>query len=292
MESLGRASLRRLSLFMNSNPREMETVRNESGRTKPQDYPWKIFSVLFIASILGVGAVLPYAFALLGKIISARTLPVSMPVLVVAQMIQSAILFGIVIFLGLLLARKVGLEMPILECWASSGKAEFPRGAFSIPLLSGAGIGGVIVFLLRFVFLPRIPQSPLASDAMISVWKRLLACFYGGINEELLMRLFFLSLVLWLLKKISRTKSLRPAPIIFWSANFIVALLFGASHLALVKFMMEITPMVLATILSLNGIAGLLFGYLYWKRGIEAAMLTHFSADIVLHVFGPMFLPV
>ena len=26
------------------------------------------------------------------------------------------------------------------------------------------------------------------------------------------------------------------------------------------------------------------FGWLYWKRGLEAAMISHFSADIVTHV--------
>lgn len=150
-------------------------------------------------------------------------------------------------------------------------------------------MAGLIVFLLQTVFLPRIPQSPLALDAMIPVWKRFLSSFYGGINEEVLMRLFFLSLTLWLLKKISRTQTLRPAPVFFWSANIIIALLFGVGHLPVVKLMMEITPMVLAATITLNGIAGLLFGYLYWRRGIEAAMLAHFSADIVLHVVGPMF---
>ena len=48
--------------------------------------------------------------------------------------------------------------------------------------------------------------------------------------------------------------------------------------------------MVLRTLL-LNGIAGIAFGWLYWKRGIEMAMLAHFSADIVLHVVTPLLSP-
>jgi membrane protease YdiL (CAAX protease family) len=34
----------------------------------------------------------------------------------------------------------------------------------------------------------------------------------------------------------------------------------------------------------LNGLLGLAFGYLYWTRGLESAMLSHFSADLLLHV--------
>ena len=40
--------------------------------------------------------------------------------------------------------------------------------------------------------------------------------------------------------------------------------------------------------LLLNGIGGIVFGWLYWKRGLLAAMLAHFSADIVLHVVTPL----
>ena len=52
---------------------------------------------------------------------------------------------------------------------------------------------------------------------------------------------------------------------------------------------MSVTPLLIAAIVSLNAVAALGFGYLYWKRGIEAAMLAHFSADIILHVCAPAF---
>ncbi|MGG4446498.1 hypothetical protein ABEX29_29780 [Brevibacillus porteri] len=29
---------------------------------------------------------------------------------------------------------------------------------------------------------------------------------------------------------------------------------------------------------------GILFGFLYWRYGVEAAIISHFSAVIVLHV--------
>jgi membrane protease YdiL (CAAX protease family) len=38
----------------------------------------------------------------------------------------------------------------------------------------------------------------------------------------------------------------------------------------------------------LNGLGGLAFGWLYWKRGLESAIMAHFSADIVLHVITPL----
>ena len=33
----------------------------------------------------------------------------------------------------------------------------------------------------------------------------------------------------------------------------------------------------------LNGILGVLYGAMYWKRGLGAAMLTHFSTNAVVN---------
>ncbi|PKL71234.1 MAG: CPBP family intramembrane metalloprotease, partial [Methanobacteriales archaeon HGW-Methanobacteriales-2] len=51
-----------------------------------------------------------------------------------------------------------------------------------------------------------------------------------------------------------------------------------------------ITPMVIARAIVLNGIGAIIFGWLYWKKGLESAMISHFSADIVLHVMFPLIL--
>ena len=43
----------------------------------------------------------------------------------------------------------------------------------------------------------------------------------------------------------------------------------------------------LSTLLG-NGIGGMVFGWLYWKRGLIAAVTAHFAADIVLYVMAPV----
>ena len=78
----------------------------------------------------------------------------------------------------------------------------------------------------------------------------------------------------------------------FWSANVIVAILFGLGHLPNAAMVMHITPAVVAFALLLNGVAAISFGYLYWKRGLESAMIAHFCADFVIYVVGVTFLRV
>jgi membrane protease YdiL (CAAX protease family) len=76
----------------------------------------------------------------------------------------------------------------------------------------------------------------------------------------------------------------------FWTANIIVAILFGLGHLPSASLVLPITPLVVAAALLLNGVAGIAFGYLYRKRGLEAAMIGHFCADFVIYVLGVAFL--
>jgi membrane protease YdiL (CAAX protease family) len=95
---------------------------------------------------------------------------------------------------------------------------------------------------------------------------------------------------LWLLRKIIGDESPRSGPGIFWPANILAALIFAAAHLPAAKNLMTLTPIVLAAVLLPASLVALAFGYLTWKRGIEAAMLAHFSSDLIARVFGPMIL--
>ena len=69
------------------------------------------------------------------------------------------------------------------------------------------------------------------------------------------------------------------------------ALLFGAGHLPAAAQVWPLDAIVVARVLLLNALAGVVFGWLYWKRGLEVAMLAHFSADLVLHVVAPLVAP-
>lgn len=267
-----------------------ETSRPNSQAVQPPGYPWKLFWVLVIACLLGFGAALPYVYALFPSMVARGALPMPLPVLVTVQLMQSTIVFGGIVALGILLARKVGIEVPILRGWLYRSGAQFTAGWLRTPLLWGLGIGALVLLLYFLVFLPLIPEWPLQQEASLPVWSRFLVCFYGAINIELVMRFFLLSLFLWLLKKIVGAATPRPGAGIFWTANVIVALIYALAHIPAAKSVMPLTPIVLAATLLPTGVAALAFGYLTWKRGIEAAMLAHFSSDFIAHVLGPMIL--
>jgi membrane protease YdiL (CAAX protease family) len=70
-----------------------------------------------------------------------------------------------------------------------------------------------------------------------------------------------------------------------WCAIVLASIAFGLVHLTNGG---PIDIQTVSLVLIGNGIAGTVFGWLYWRYGVEAAMLAHFSEDIVLKVGGPL----
>jgi Type II CAAX prenyl endopeptidase Rce1-like len=92
------------------------------------------------------------------------------------------------------------------------------------------------------------------------------------------------SILVWLGHSISKTEEGHPTLAVLWSANILAAVLFGPGHLPATAAVFPLTPLVILRAIALNGLIGIAFGYLYFKHGLEAAILSHFTADIILHV--------
>lgn len=253
---------------------------------------WKVFRILWLATILSVVAILPYSLALQTNALQNVDVAIPFPALIAIQVIQNAILFGILIFAGLFCAKRVGLGLPILES-ALRGETVTDRIRAVLPISVILGVvSTLLVLALEFFYFQPSLSKELGETANAlnlqtsqpAAWKGLLASFYGGIAEEILLRLFMMSLLLWLGKFLSHTAEGKPTELIFWVANILAAVLFGVGHLPVISAQVPLTPLIITRTLVLNGLLGILFGWLYWKRGLESAMISHFSADIVLHV--------
>ncbi len=253
---------------------------------------WKVFFILWVAAILATVVLLPYILELESSTLDLTALGLPLPVILAIQITQNAILFAIMIFLGLLLAGRVGLGTPILDSMTrGESVADNVRAILPISILLGVASTLIVLGLEFFYFQPAILKELGDTAAVLNLqtsqpaaWKGLLASFYGGIAEEIQLRLFIMSLLAWLGKFISRTPEGKPTLAIFWIANILAAILFGLGHLPAMLSLVPLTPLVIARTVVLNGLLGIIFGWLYWKRGLESAMISHFSADIVLHV--------
>jgi membrane protease YdiL (CAAX protease family) len=242
---------------------------------------WKLFFILLGASEVTAFMALPYTLALSPEVAKIFT-----PTVMMAQMIQSLILFSIAIFFGLKLGKQVGFGQPILE-------KILKRENYLSDLKSILGLSlgmGVIVTALIIIFgllFGSISLPLLKLEIAIPVWKSLLVSFYGGIAEEVLLRLFLMTVFVWISSKIKKSPEGKPTTIGIWTAILVSAVIFGFGHLPITGNMTAITPGVIARAIVLNGVGGIAFGWLYWKKGLESAIISHFSCDISLHVIFP-----
>lgn len=256
----------------------------------------KIGLSLFALSICGAVLVLPYVAALEANALAAAAARAHVDVwqALAVSVAQSVVLLGVAVFAGLWASRQLDLRTPLFAALFSA--ARVPRGttrtlllAFALGILTALGIAA----LDRFVFQNFASVSLLIERAQSGAvhpvrWRGLLASFYGAFDEEILMRLGLLSLLALLVRTIVRwggadTTAALPAEV-FWTANILTALAFGLGHLPATAAIVPLTAPLVVRAVVLNGAAGLMFGWLYRRFGLEWAMASHFGADLVLHV--------
>ncbi len=244
---------------------------------------WPIFFILLTLSLLSVFAVFPYVLTLQGEILKQIGQP--LPIIFVLQLIQSAVLFSFAIFLGLLLAKKIHFHLPLFESIVAHKNYKKILKDISILSIPLGIITALIIYITDHLF--TLQGAALStSQNLAPIWQKLLAAFYGGVTEEILMRLFLMTLLIWIGTKITRKG--QPTHIVIIVSIIISAIIFGLGHLPITASLTALTPIIIVRAVVLNGIGGIIFGWLYWKKGLEAAMIAHFTTDIFLLSILPL----
>ena len=111
----------------------------------------------------------------------------------------------------------------------------------------------------------------------------------GGVTEEIIMRLFLMSLLVLIVSRVILGKDKEIPDKVYIIANVIAALLFAAGHLPTTMSMTTLTSLIVLRCFLFNGAIGLAFGYLYRKYGICYAMIAHgfahLVADVLMNIF-------
>ena len=245
---------------------------------------WRLFWILLLASVFGVISIIPYMLTIQADLL--KELPIPLHVLLPIQVAQNMVIFAILIYVGLYLSGSVGLAAPILEGWLQGKEVKpYIKSILGISITLGM-LASILIIGIDYLFSIFIKAETTAQSAHVSppIWQGFLASFYGGINEEVIMRLFLMTSLTWLFFKVKGNREGKPTDFDMWLAIIIAAFLFGAGHLPLAATLTRLTPLVIMRVILLNGVGGIIFGWLYWRKGLESAMLSHFSADIILHV--------
>lgn len=205
----------------------------------------------------------------------------SRSLLIIISVVQILIYTALFSCLGLILANKVGL-------WQKIEKKQ--DGIKKVLIISLVG-GLVLSVFDRYVFGNFIEPVLSFYEDKPSL-EYIISCFtYGAVFEEILLRLFIMTLLVWIIKIIFYKKE-NIVPIkVFVIANIVSALLFAIGHLPSTSFLFGYLDfLIIFRCFLLNGAFGIALGWLYRKYGICYSMLAHFGIHFISKLIWLLFI--
>ena len=237
-----------------------------------------IFLVIF--GLVGGYFTALYSIEIMDKALLDETIAQvgSIEIVIAITTLQSLIYAVILGLIGKIIAEKIGLWRKI----TFESKPLIYTAVASI-------IGGMIFILADVLLFGKLIPAVMDSYASKPTASYFLASItYGGVVEEVMLRLFFMSLIAFVISKLSKGKAVTDTHLII--ANAISSLLFAAGHIPGTVMMIGISPIIIFRCFLMNGGFGLIFGRMYRKYGIQYAMLTHAGVHIISKLIWLIFI--
>ena len=245
------------------------------------------FGITLLAGLPGIVALVGYVF--LASPPESVPPGLSRATLALLSGVTPLLLLAVACLIGAYAAPRAGLRSHLLDR-ADGAIGALGRLRPEVGLAVAVGIvGSLLVIALDVALAPLVardlPRSaigaarPTVADVLAYAPVRF---FYGGITEELLLRFGLMSALAlggWAL--VGR-RGETPGPRIMWAAIGVSAVLFGVGHLPALAGSVGLTPALVARTVLLNAVAGVAFGWLYWRRSLEAAMVAHAAFHVPL----------
>lgn len=235
---------------------------------------------IWLLGMLGVASVLP----VLPMLFSLQPVPPPVPVwvVIVGSAAQSAILLFLLVWLGAVFAPKVNLSAPVIAALLARRPAMPIFKSQIIPALMAGLLGGILILVLVKFFQPYLPPAFLVAAAKLEMpWYARI--FYGGITEEILMRWGLMSFLVWASYRLLQRDLSAAKKFNYFIAILLSALIFGFAHFPMIHSLTpETNGALIAYVLLGNASFGVIAGGLYWKFGLECAMLAHMVAHLTI----------
>ncbi|MGG6293618.1 CPBP family intramembrane glutamic endopeptidase [Leptolyngbya sp. AN02str] len=237
----------------------------------------RLFGLLWLAGMAGV-----ISLALL----PLPSLPEGAPPAAVVRLlvlVQPAVLVSVAVLIGVLLAHRLELMAPGTEALAegrSWRKAMVPQ---LLPGVAGGLISGALMTVITLLSRPLLPPAFEAAEPT----PLLVRFLYGGITEEILIRWGLMTLLLWLGWRFGQHRQGKPQTRWVVVAIAVSSLMFAAGHLpAAIALGLPLTPVLVGYLLIQNALFAGVAGYLFWRYGLETAMIAHLIVHAVLALIG------
>lgn len=244
---------------------------------------WIFLLFVLVASLIGGYCTGLYVYDTLSPDMLNRLQEqnVSKNLLVISTLLQYGVVFGgILAFIGLIISKKVNL-------WK-----EFKYDKQAIVMTAVITVASALILFPgdKLIFESLNSWVYEQYEAAPAISKILAGLLTGGVTEEIIMRLFLMSLLVLIASKVMLMENKDIPEKVHIVVNVIVALLFAAGHLPSTMAMTTLTPLIVLRCFLFNGGIGLAFGYLYRKFGIFYAMIAHGAAHLIADILLAIFI--
>ncbi len=240
--------------------------------------------ILFILGFIGILSILTMTLPIPEKTMELLLEKLTPNQIKLVTLINPTVMLTIAIFIGVILHKKVNLNVPIIE-GIITRKSNWSLISILNYGIIGGVISGILITIISFIYYPFLPNEfiELGENMKPSLATRFL---YGGFTEEILLRFGFMTLIVWIASKIIKNGKNS----IYWIGIIISSILFAFGHFPIAFQAVENPSTSLLAYISIgNSIGGIIFGWLYWKKGLESAFIAHIFAHIIM-VIGEQFI--
>lgn len=187
------------------------------------------------------------------------------------------------VHIGLTLGPRVGFRSLIVS-QLSGQRLTGLRSGMACTAVAAILTGLFWVIPARMLIAAGLVRTALVFPESVSIGGML---WIGGVVEELTFRWCGMSLGVFFLWKWLDRASAKPGAPLYWLALVLTAALFGLAHLPHVWHTgsSAMDPFGLLQI-GAAFIAGLIFGWIFWKKGLEFAMATHGLGNLAIWLFS------
>jgi hypothetical protein len=239
--------------------------------------------ILAILGILGITSILTMNIPLPPEVAALLENKFSPEQIKLLTLINPTIMLLVAVITGTFLYQKANFRVPLIEK-AVGIKNDLNFTEILKNGVLGGILAGALISLVGLLFNPFLPIEfkELGESLQPTLSVRFL---YGGFTEEIIMRFGLMTFLVWLSSKIfGKTK-----PIIYWIGILIAAIIFALGHFP-IAFQAVESPSagLLIYILIGNTFGGIIFGWLFWKKGLESAFIAHICAHVIMLIAEPL----
>jgi hypothetical protein len=221
--------------------------------------------------LLAMSGVVVMALTVLPQLFAKSPQQIRLEVVQAISVVQSGVLLLLAVWVGVALSKPLGLGAPAVEA-ALSGSGVWRALKRQLPpaAMAGLAVGGMLMLAQRMapaelLAVAQTVELPLAAKVL-----------YGGVTEEVLLRWGLMSALIWLPWRWLQKNANPPRVPYVIGAILVDAVLFGVLHLpATAALGVQLSAPVVTYIIIGNSLPGMLFGFLFWRYGIEAAIIGH-----------------